>query len=308
MQSDVNQILESMVNGDAHASYQVFFLGQGQQQSLENISPVEILVDHSVQAWSRDEFVTFVGTIKNAEFLPIQELDEGAQGVIRYVSIKEIALLDAWIGRISQGDRLPELTSFEGVKPKAIILRRRSSVSDDVYLIKVLNDTYTLRGKSILHLIPTGVFTFMDGPSLVFDGHWDGIIANGNLALLREERLLTLFRYYEKFREAANEFVGSLAQHEAFGNMEFLAAVVDGRISLQRKLYRAAQGNLERIDFQRLQGFIDNGRIALKVVDGKIECSTVEEAKVLIDVLLDNFVKSMLTDEEYKAYNKAVLK
>ncbi len=84
--------------------------------------------------------------------------------------------------------------------------------------------------------------------------------------------------------------------------------MVKARISLQRKLQKAAQGNLERIDFTRLQDFIRQGKIALTMSnEGKIECSTIQEAKVLIDVLMDNFVKSMLTDEEYKAFNKASL-
>ncbi len=115
MRSDVNQMLESIINGEDRSSYQVFFLGQGQKQSLEDIYPCEILVDGEVQGWSRKEFVALVEALEDAEFLPIQELDDGAAGVIRYVPTREIPLLDNWIGQIAKDDRLPELSSFDGM-------------------------------------------------------------------------------------------------------------------------------------------------------------------------------------------------
>lgn len=305
MGSEVSRIIELLHR--EHGEYHLYFLGQDPRQSLESVEPFEILLDDSARGWLNREFVGLLSILEDVDFLPIQEIDEAAQGVVRYIPTQEIPLLDSWLGRIRQG--VPDGADFDDLKAKAVIMRvRLHGTDDDIALIKVLNDTYTLRGKAVLRFIPTGVFTLSEEPSLVLDGSWDGLVVNANLELLREDRILTLFKYYEKFREAADEFITNLASHDAFGDMDYLSAVVSGRVSLQRKLYKAAQGDVDRIDFKRLKNFIDTGRIALTIKDGKIECSTVEEAKVLVDVLMDNFVKSMLTDEEYKAYNKAVLK
>ena len=312
MKEEVHEITEWFNNDDGSPlDFRLFFIGQKERQQLASSEPTEILVDDSVREWLRIQFQEISEFIGNKDFIAMEDIDEPAEEIIRYLPVKEIDILQTWLKNVHSAPLTSSDTPFSEVwhelKAKALILQVLKHETS-MYLIKVLSESQTLRKKKILHLIPTGSFALAEEPTLVLDGHWDGAIIGDHLALFKEGSLLVLLQYYEKFRESADEFIRNLSRKAIFGNIEFLENVVKTRISLQKKLHKAAQGNLERIDFNRLQDFIRQGKIALTMsTEGKIECSTIQEAKVLIDVLMDNFVKSMLTDEEYKAYNKAAL-
>lgn len=87
-----------------------------------------------------------------------------------------------------------------------------------------------------------------------------------------------------------------------------LLRFIGSQVSLQKKLARASNYSFEGIQRERVVNLINQGTINLNLdEEGKIICTTKEEAKVVVDVILDNFVTSMITDERYRALNKSKL-
>lgn len=87
-----------------------------------------------------------------------------------------------------------------------------------------------------------------------------------------------------------------------------LVEFISSRVSFQKKLARASAYVIDEVKRERIVDLINGGVINLSLDDdGKVECTTVQEMRILMDVLLDNFVSSLITDESYKAINKAKL-
>ncbi|MGR5941866.1 hypothetical protein ACT7CW_24975 [Bacillus pacificus] len=69
---------------------------------------------------------------------------------------------------------------------------------------------------------------------------------------------------------------------------------------------RATDYEFETISKERIVELIQEGTIQLNLNDeGKIECTTKEEARIVVDVILDNFVTSLITENKYRARNKS---
>jgi hypothetical protein len=287
-----------------------FMVAQKGKQSLGETAPFEISIDERVGEWLNDQLRKTKEYLIDKDVLDIETTDEASEHIVRYLPIGEIEALSNWIDRV--GEEKCELANnilgtWGDVRPRVLISKCKGDQGQSVYFIKVLKEGQTLIKKKVF-VFDSGTLTLQENPRLILDDRWDGIIADGMLYLLRETSLLTLFRYYEGFRAATEEHIKTLSLCGEFANLDYLRGVIAQRVSLQKRLSKAAQGSLERIDYSRLKRFIKEGKIPLTLSsDGKIECSSLAEAKVLIDVLMDNFVKSMLTDGEYKALNKAAL-
>ncbi|WP_252181477.1 Kiwa anti-phage protein KwaB-like domain-containing protein [Geobacillus thermoleovorans] len=176
-----------------------------------------------------------------------------------------------------------------------------------VYFLKIINESVFLKKRKILEVVDRGDYQISQerDKKLFLDDQWDGIIIGNNVLLYNENKILSLFRYYERFRQAADEIVEQIMEKGIISDDSNFLQFVQSQISLQKKLAKAADYGLERIKRERIEELINTGMINLQLDEqGRIVCTTKEEARLVIDVILDNFVSSLITDDKYRAINK----
>jgi hypothetical protein len=317
MESLLGQINEALNNEEKAdvTDCKLYIIGStikdGTKTKYEDAKLYEIVVDDSVTEFLLD---SAKGTLhylldgESFEFYDIDDVDEGGENIKRYISVPHLSDLDIWQSTIIDGkaDNAHEILNREDFKPKAFVCTIR--VDDlEIFLIKSISESALLKNKTILKVLNRGVYGIdQDEYRKVFiDRDWDALSDKNNVLLLNEKRVLDMFRYYEKFREAAKVTLDKITNLDLLSNIENLAEFVQDRVLLQKRLARASLYPLDDIKKDRIKELIRDGVIQLPLnAEGKIECSTLQEAKIVIDVLLDNFVTSMITEEQYKALNK----
>lgn len=252
--------------------------------------------------------------MQGLELLDMEEADEAGEGIKRYLKLTALSELAEWKNCIStvECDSAHDTINKEDFKPKVYICDVEID-KHHLYLIKGISEAVFLKERKIIKFIPArGSYQLEEdtgSKKLFLDEHWDALLLNNHVVLLNESRVLDLFRYYEKFKEAAEQTLTELSSMDFIADMENIREFVSTRVLFQKKLARAGSTYpMDEVKIERIKELISGGTIKLKLNDeGRIECTTTQEMRVVLDVLMDNFVSSLITDEQYKAINKSKL-
>jgi hypothetical protein len=288
-------------------------LREGTATTYDDIDPKEIIIDESIQEWLLRTTKSMLSSLLEYDLVNIQDVDEGGETIRRYIQMTELNQLAQWQEVIEQDQiegNAHQLINDGDFKPKALIASFR--INDQIiYFLKVISESILMKTRSIMNWnVARGKYELDENSNkrLFLDEQWDGIIFENNVILYNESKILALFKYYEKFREAAEQVVENIKELGWLSEEADFLRFIGSQVSLQKKLARAANYTFEGIQRDRVVALINQGTISLNLdEEGKIVCTTKEEAKVVVDVILDNFVTSMITDERYRALNKSRL-
>lgn len=311
-----NQQFQPIMNTD-HNAFRLYIVGkklrEGTATVYDEIDPKEIIIDDSIQDWLLRTTKSMLSSLLEYDLINIQAVDEGGETIRRYIQMTELNQLAQWQDVIEQDQIEHNAHQFinDGkFKPQALIASFRIN-DQTIYFLKVISESVLLKTRTIMNWnVARGKYELDENTNkrLFLDEQWDGLIFQNNVILYNENKILSLFKYYEKFREAAEQVVENIMELGWLSEETDLLQFIGSQVSLQKKLARAANYSLEGIQRDRVVDLINQGTINLNLDDeGKIVCTTKEEAKVVVDVILDNFVTSMITDERYRALNKSRL-
>ncbi|OXM82524.1 Kiwa anti-phage protein KwaB-like domain-containing protein [Paenibacillus rigui] len=289
-------------------------LREGTKTRYDVIEPLEIIIDDSVQEWLLSSAKSTVDTLQGLELLEMSETDESGEGIKRYLELTELSELAEWKNCIStvECDSAHETINQDDFKPKVFICHIQIG-NQDFYLVKGISETVFLKQRKVMKFIPArGSYQLEEetGSKKIFlDDNWDALLLGDYVVLLNESRVLDLFRYYEKFKEAAEQTLSEISSMDFIADMENIRGFVSERVLFQKKLARAGSTYpMDEVKIERIKELISGGTINLRLnEEGKIECTSTQEMRVVLDVLMDNFVSSLITDEQYKAINKSKL-
>ncbi|MFK4466597.1 Kiwa anti-phage protein KwaB-like domain-containing protein [Bacillus sp. RC252] len=296
-------------------AFRLFIVGTqlrgGTASVYDECNPAELVVEGEVQDWLLNVTQPFLSNLLEYELVNMSEADDEGSTLKRFISLENLNQLNEWANTITRGhgvSNASELINREGFKPKALIAKFQIGETP-IYFLKVLNEGVLLKRKTILtYDVGRGRYIIEDGRNkkLYLDEQWDGIIFENNVVLYHENKILSLFKYYEKFREAAERVVEQIGDLDILSDGTDLGQFIESQVMLQKKLARAADYEFETISRERIVELIQEGTIQLNLNDeGKIECTTKEEARIVVDVILDNFVTSLITENKYRARNKS---
>lgn len=311
-----NQQFQSIMNTEQNA-FRLYIVGkklrEGTSTAYDEIDPKEIIMDDSIQEWLLRTTKSMLSSLLEYDLVNIQDVDEGGETIRRYIQMTELNQLAQWQEVIEQDQiegNAHQLINDGNFKPKALIASFRIN-NQTIYFLKVISESVLMKTRTIMNWnVARGKYELDENTNkrLFLDEQWDGIIFENNVILYNESKILTLFKYYEKFREAAEQVVENIKELGWLSEEADLLRFIGSQVSLQKKLARAANYSFEGIQRDRIEALINQGTISLNLdEEGKIVCTTKEEAKVVVDVILDNFVTSMITDERYRALNKSRL-
>lgn len=116
MKEEVHEITEWFNNDDGSPlDFRLFFIGQKERQQLASSEPTEILVDDSVREWLRIQFQEISEFIGNKDFIAMEDIDEPAEEIIRYLPVKEIDILQTWLKNVHSAPLTSSDTPFSKV-------------------------------------------------------------------------------------------------------------------------------------------------------------------------------------------------
>ncbi|PWW26615.1 uncharacterized protein DUF4868 [Cytobacillus oceanisediminis] len=311
-----NQQFQPIMNTEQDA-FRLYIVGkklkEGTTSSYDDVDPKEVIIDDSIQEWLLRTTKSMLSSLLEYEIVNIQDVDEGGESIRRYIQMTELNQLARWQEIIVQDQiegNAHQLINDSDFKPKTIIASFRIN-DQTIYFLKVISESVLMKTRTIWNWnVARGQYELDENTNkrLFLDEQWDGIIFENNVVLYNESKILSLFKYYEKFREAAEQVVENIKELGWLSEEADLLRFIGSQVSLQKKLARAANYSFEGIQRDRVVNLINQGTISLNLdEEGKIVCTTKEEAKVVVDVILDNFVTSMITDERYRALNKSRL-
>jgi hypothetical protein len=295
--------------------FHLFIVGSKLRESTatryDDVEPRELIIDESIQDWLLSTTKAVMSHILEYEIVDINVVDEASESIKRFIDVEQINQLANWQHVVSENQveqSAHELINDESFKPKAMIAKIQIG-EQSIAFLKVINEGVLLKTRIIFGFnVDRGSYHLESGQNrkLFIDEQWDAIIFENKMIMNHESKVLSLFRYYEKFKEAAERVVEGLMESGLIADANAMLGFVTNQISLQKKLARAANYPLDSIRRDRIQTLIDGGVINLSINrEGQIECTTKEEAKVVVDVIMDNYVTSMITDENYRALNKS---
>ncbi|QOK29874.1 DUF4868 domain-containing protein (plasmid) [Cytobacillus oceanisediminis] len=311
-----NQQFQPIMNTEQNA-FRLYIVGkklrEGTVSAYDEVDPKEIIIDQSIQDWLLRTTKSMLSSLLEYEIINIQEVDEGGETIRRYIEMTELNQLAQWQQIIVQDQiegNAHRLINDSDFKPKSLIASFRIN-DQTIYFLKVISESVLMKTRTIMNWnVARGQYELDENTNkrLFLDEQWDGIIYDNKVVLYNESKILSLFKYYEKFREAAEQVVENIKDLGWISEEADLLRFIGSQVSLQKKLARAANYSFEGIQRDRVVNLINQGTINLNLDgEGKIVCTTKEEAKVVVDVILDNFVTSMITDERYRALNKSKL-
>jgi hypothetical protein len=311
-----NQQFQPIMNTDQNG-FRLYIVGkklrEGTATAYDEIDPKEIIMDDSIQEWLLRTTKSMLSSLLEYDLVNIQDVDEGGETIRRYIQMTELNQLAQWQEVIDQDQiegNAHQLINDGDFKPKALIASFRIN-DQKIYFLKVISESVLMKTRTIMNWnVARGKYELDENTNkrLFLDEQWDGIIFENNVILYYESKILSLFKYYEKFKEAAEQVVENIKELGWLSEEADLLRFIGSQVSLQKKLARAANYSFEGIQRDRIVALINQGTISLNLdEEGKIVCTTKEEAKVVVDVILDNFVTSMITDERYRALNKSRL-
>lgn len=295
---------------------QLFMIGtilkRDTKSVYQSIGPLEVPIDGQVQDWLFTNVVKkYIDTVNDKELYDLEEVDEPGESILRRISLDHIQELKNWMAAIQNGNcpSVRETLKRDDFKPKVIVMQI-SLEDQNLYLMKMLNESALLRNKKILKIVNQDSFTIDPAgtQNIILDELWDAILIGEQLVLFRERNVLELFRYYATVWNDAQIALEQLENTQLLANFQQVSEYVCGHIRYQKKLARLQSFSMDQGQKTQLLHLIRIGKINLHVDDaGQIVCDSDKEIRVLLDVVFDNYVKSMITNAEYKAVNKAKL-
>jgi hypothetical protein len=270
-------------------------------------------LDDSVQSWLTDTAEKILTSLGEYELFHIKEVDEGGESIKLLLDLSEVESLQEWITYIQEAEvaSAHNIINREDFKPR-MFLCQLTIGEETLYLLRAVSDSIFIKPKKVklIKFAPgRGCYELEEetnNKTIQLDENWDSILIGDKVVILNERKTLENFKYYDKLREAAQETLQQISGTDLLADMEAFSEFVEGRILLMKKLAKFGQAfEFDENKKNRIKALINEGTIKLHLnEEGKIICSTPEEFRAVMDIYLDNYMESVVSDKRYKALNK----
>jgi hypothetical protein len=150
-------------------------------------------------------------------------------------------------------------------------------------------------------------FEKIDNSQMIsLDSKLDALIIDNQIYVINDKQFSLATGYYERERISANAMLDKIAESAIVAEFDKLREGCENRISYMKKLSKVDPANLEKITFQKVKELKRHRDIDILFdeVNQKISFENNAQLRVIVDLILDNFVTSAITDTPYRAVNK----
>lgn len=153
----------------------------------------------------------------------------------------------------------------------------------------------------------TNTFDHLDNSKvLVLEGNFDGLILDGNVYVINEKQFSFMTGYYQKEINQANSILDDVDKIGLIRDFDKLRTHCTERISYVKRLSKLDLDTLRKADFDKIKKLKEKRGTDFIIDEGSktISFESEDQIKNVVDLILDNFVISEVTDEPYRAVNK----
>lgn len=192
----------------------------------------------------------------------------------------------------------------------AIWIKLRIQKTNFFILKKITPSKIITSGGALAWVFRDETFRKLENDVLTLDGSFDAIVFNNIIIFENKQKFETIFLYDDRMREVANETLEEIKKINLVENFKDLSAMLaDDKHSI-RKLNKLSQKKYfsEKTfdDYYRIIKEYNVG-VTVDIRNKKFKLLNKAQAKLLVKVLNDDYLKSELTAIKYAANSKETL-
>lgn len=292
------------------SSAKIFFVNPDYNPSNEGDYPIARLnINNSVVKATKSIIRGFMADISDRKPIPISKLDKEDKDYVLTIPLAEVESLNKYISMIKAN----KYKTFHAHNCEAYLDNLKYYIiqikinNTDYYFIKKYSVNKLLTPKRVMLVYKENTFEHIDNKDIfTLENSLDAFVKDDTIYVANETPFSQMTGYYEKEKTKAKELLNEIKQIGILADFEGLKNHCEERISYMKRLSKVDKGALSKLDFDKIIA-LQKKRGTQFVVDmknRKISYGNTEQLNNILDIVLDNFVTSSITNEEYRALNK----
>lgn len=253
----------------------------------------------------------FKNQLIDKEFIPITDIDGQDEDFLLTVPLTDVPSFQEIINCIIQ-ERfvVPNVHSdicLDYLKGMKFYIIEATYGEKHFFFVRRYSANNLITPRKYMFVCEDNTFTRLDNTNVIsLDNKIDAFIVDGIIYIANDKAFSLVSGYYERERIAAGNMLDGISRHSVIAGFEELKEHCENRISLIKKLSKIDPINLQKITYEKVHELKNQRGIDFLVDEERrqVTFSNTTQMKNIIDLILDNFVRSDVTDTCYRAVNK----
>lgn len=305
---NITSSIQSQLDGEV--VFKIFFVNPSYNPIDENdYSIAKLNIDESVVSMLKNTTSELMSNMSEKKQISIMEIEKEDDEYIVTVPLTDIDKLKEYINMIKND----QYTAFnahdceEFLKKLKFYIVQIKINEEEYYLIKRYSVNKLVTPKKVYLVCKENTFEHLkDEKILVLDSNYDALVHNEIVFMINDKQFSLLTGYYEKEKVQATAILNSIDQVGIIKDFEKLKEYCSERISYIKRLSKVDGNVLKKLNFKKIEELKKRRNVDF-VIDKKsntVSFENAEQLKNVVDLILDNFLVSELTNEAYRALNK----
>lgn len=275
-------------------------------------SPIAKLnINESVVEAIKEVIGGFAAEASDRKCVAITDLDGQDENYLLAVPLSEVASIEKAVELIRQECYVaPNVHSdicVDYLKGLKFYIIEAVFGSKQVFFMRRYSASNLITPRKYMLVCTDNTFTRIDNTNIIsLDSKLDAVIVDDVIYVANDTPFSLASGYYEKERRMAGVMLDAISKHAVIAGFDELKEHCEGRISLVKKLSKIDPGNLQKITFEKVRELKSKRGVDFIVDEDKqqVTFNTTAQIRNIVDLVLDNFVTSDVTDTCYRAVNK----
>lgn len=278
-------------------------------KDAEDFQVAKINTDPSVRKALKKVIQDICENLLDRRIINIDVVDKGDEDYLLTVNLKEVDTIHLILEQIKD-EKFKTFNSHQSTKflerLKFYIVEALIN-NETYYFIKRYSANKLLVPKQILMFYRENTFEHLEHSKVFALGSdFDALIKDDLIYIINEKQFTQMTGYYKKEKEKAKTFLTQIRGLNIIREFDELEEYCSNRISYMKRISKADPNVIKKITFEKILELQRQRGTDFKIdkKDKKVAFENTEQLKNLIDLILDNFVVSAVTGEQYRALNK----
>ncbi|MDI6619224.1 MAG: DUF4868 domain-containing protein [Clostridiales bacterium] len=291
-------------------SVEIYFVNPDNKSSDDNDYIVAKLnIDDAVINAAKSVVADFFDNIKDRQKIPVENLESEDEQYVLTMPADEVDSLSNVIQLIKE----EKYKTFDPHNCSEFLNRLKYYIiyitinGKGCFLMRRYTKSRLITPKKLYLFFKEDSFTHLEnGNIFALDNSIDAFVLNGTIYIVNEKQFSLATGYYKKERMKAKETLNEIEKIGIISDFQSLKEHCMDRISYIKKLSKVNEETLRLINFNNIIALKEK-RGADFIVDKKshrISFENVQQLRNIIDLVLDNYVLSEVTNTPYISVNK----
>lgn len=232
---------------------------------------------------------------------------------IEHINLSAYPLLKEQIDMLSS---LPEIEGFKADEQflaglRFYVIVAQPDNGDPIYFFRTYTPQKLLCRSKLIAFLNHGVYDRMQEPLLLFDEEVDCMSRGDSMFIFNKTPFENTFHFFEKIKIAAQDALDVIKIQVPIQNFEEFAGTCQNHPTKLRKLKNiAGKSELHQISMSHIKAVIKQQKLPVEVVEKNGTEMLIYDKRqpwVILNLLEDNYLWSLLTEQSYEVTGKRKL-